>query len=206
MIGFDVSVADKDKDGSFSWAAWGSGTKIRSPDRCGEFLLVTADTKFGAVSGVVAWKDPSPLGPSFPSANPSIQSPQFWRATVDSGGAYKATDLPAGRYSIFPVDSADVRVEKSLALTSRSRSINQPRPTSQSHSLFPGPLIGLPRCPQESRRREHAELDRFVRAYLEYFKIPGISVAVIKDSKVVYHRGFGVKNAATKEPVTRHGF
>ena len=45
------------------------------------------------------------------------------------------------------------------------------------------------------------ELDRFVRAYLDYFRIPGISVAVIKDSQVVYHRGFGVKNAATREPV-----
>ena len=46
------------------------------------------------------------------------------------------------------------------------------------------------------------ELDRFVQAYLDYFKIPGISVAVIKDSRVVYHRGFGVKNTATREPVT----
>ena len=41
-----------------------------------------------------------------------------------------------------------------------------------------------------------------MQAYLDYYKIPGISVAVIKDSKVVYHRGFGVKNTATKEPVT----
>ena len=46
------------------------------------------------------------------------------------------------------------------------------------------------------------ELDRFVKAYLDYYKIPGISVAVIKDSKVVYHRGFGVRNTATREPVT----
>src|SRR5262249_40006351 len=44
-------------------------------------------------------------------------------------------------------------------------------------------------------------LDRFVRAYLEYYKIPGISIAVIKDFEVVYHRGLGVKNAATREPV-----
>ena len=46
------------------------------------------------------------------------------------------------------------------------------------------------------------EFDRFVRAYLDYCKIPGLSVAVIKDSKVAYHNGFGVRNAATKEPVT----
>ncbi len=46
------------------------------------------------------------------------------------------------------------------------------------------------------------ELDRFVQAYLDYFRIPGISIAVIKDSRVVYHRGFGVKNTTTREPVT----
>ena len=32
-------------------------------------------------------------------------------------------------------------------------------------------------------------LERVLKAYLDYFKIPGMSVAVIKDSKVVYHRG-----------------
>ncbi len=31
--------------------------------------------------------------------------------------------------------------------------------------------------------------------------VPGLSIALIRDSKVVWHRGFGVKNAATKEAV-----
>ena len=59
-IGFDVSVSDKDEDGSFSWAAWGSGTqKLDMPDRVGEFFLVSPGTRFGEVSGLVAWKEPS---------------------------------------------------------------------------------------------------------------------------------------------------
>ncbi len=45
------------------------------------------------------------------------------------------------------------------------------------------------------------ELDRFVRTYLDYFRIPGISVAVVKDFQVVYHHGLGVKNVMTREPV-----
>ena len=45
-----------------------------------------------------------------------------------------------------------------------------------------------------------------MQAYLDYYKIPGISVAVIKDSQVVYHRGFGVKNASTQRTGhCRHG-
>ena len=65
VIGFDISVADKDKDGSFSWLAWGPGTqKVDMPDRCGEFMLVRPETEFGEVSGSVAWKDASERDPS----------------------------------------------------------------------------------------------------------------------------------------------
>ena len=60
VIGFDISVADKDKDGSFSWLAWGKGTqKVDMPERCGEFILVRPETKLGEVSGTVAWRDAS---------------------------------------------------------------------------------------------------------------------------------------------------
>ncbi|MHC5539382.1 serine hydrolase, partial [Singulisphaera rosea] len=45
-------------------------------------------------------------------------------------------------------------------------------------------------------------LDRVVKAYLDYYKIPGISYAVIKDFKVVAHNGLGVKDSVTREPVT----
>ena len=46
VIGFDISVADKDKDGSFSWLAWGPGTqKVDMPDRCGEFMFVRPETQ-----------------------------------------------------------------------------------------------------------------------------------------------------------------
>ena len=113
VIGFDVSVADKDKDGSFSWLAWGPGTqKVDMPDRCGEFLLVRPGTELGEVSGTVAWKDGSDaiLPPRV-----RIQSTRFaplWReAIVDPSGSYKATHLPPGSYSIHAVDSADIRVD-----------------------------------------------------------------------------------------------
>jgi hypothetical protein len=33
-IGFDFSVADKDKDGSFSWATWGKCIKIMVSATC----------------------------------------------------------------------------------------------------------------------------------------------------------------------------
>ena len=32
--------------------------------------------------------------------------------------------------------------------------------------------------------------------------VPGLSIALIRDGKLVWHRGFGVKNARTNEPVS----
>ena len=80
-IGFDVVVADKDGDGSFSWAAWGSGTqKLDMPDRCGEFILASPETRFGEVSGLVAWKDPSRSAPPARVRIQSSRTAPLWRA------------------------------------------------------------------------------------------------------------------------------
>ena len=36
---------------------------------------------------------------------------------------------------------------------------------------------------------------------MEKAKVPGLSIAIIKDAKLFWHRGFGVKDNASKEPV-----
>ena len=66
---------------------------------------------------------------------------------------------------------------------------------------WPG-LIGKEGVLRNSASIDSDKLDHVVKTYRDYFKIPGISVAVIKDNKVIYHRGFGVRNTATREPVT----
>ena len=198
-------MADKDKDGSFSWAAWGSGTqKLDMPDRCGEVLLVSPETRFGELRGRVAWKHPSPS--SLPSRVriQSSRSAALWRAAiVDSTGAYKATNLPVGPYSVHAVDSADLRVEATphvdvLVKADRPATAD---PLRVSPVPWPG-LIGSEGVLRASGAMNPRDLETFVQAYLDYYKIPGISLAIIKDFKVVYHHGFGVKNTATKQPVT----
>ncbi len=204
-IGFDVAVADKDKDGSFSWAAWGSGTqKVSMPDRCGEVLLVTPETRFGEVSGLVTWKDPSPWALPARVRIQSSRSAQLWREVrVDSTGAYRATALPAGPYSVRPVDSADVRVDEKTSVDVHVEADRPAKADPLRVTAIPWPgLIGSEGVLLSSGPVNPEELDRFVRAYLAYYKIPGISIAVIKDSRVVYQRGFGVTNTATREPVT----
>jgi CubicO group peptidase (beta-lactamase class C family) len=203
-IGFDISVADKDKDGSFSWAAWGSGTQKASVSgRCGEILLLSPGTRFGEITGKVEWEasSQSPL-PSRVRIQ-STRSPSFWLgAVVDPNGAFKASNIPAGPYSIYAVDSSDLRVETKthvdvLVEADRSTAADILRITPVP---WPG-LIGDEGVLKNAGALNTADFDRFMQAYLDYYKSPGLSVAVIKDSKVVHHRGFGVKNASTKEPV-----
>src|SRR5262249_49289907 len=108
----------------------------------------------------------------------------------------------AGGYSIRAVDSPDLRVDPTASVEVR---VEADRPaTADLLRVTPLPwpgLIGSDGVLGRPGPINPDELDRFVRAYLEYYKIPGISIAVIKDFEVVYHRGFGVKNTATREPV-----
>jgi CubicO group peptidase (beta-lactamase class C family) len=121
---------------------------------------------------------------------------------VDSSGAYRATTLPAGPYSVHAVDSTDLRVDTKTGVDIQVEADRAVKAGLLRVIPVPWPgLIGSEGVLRRPGPVKPDELDRFVRAYLEYFRIPGISVAVIKDFEVVYHRGLGVKNTATREPV-----
>lgn len=47
-------------------------------------------------------------------------------------------------------------------------------------------------------------IDSLVQKVLTTFDVPGISVAVIKDDKIVHAKGYGVRSLATKEKVNEH--
>lgn len=44
-------------------------------------------------------------------------------------------------------------------------------------------------------------LDELIKKTMDSLAIPGLSIAIINDAELVYHRVFGVKNMETKEPV-----
>ena len=45
------------------------------------------------------------------------------------------------------------------------------------------------------------QVDGFIETYQKYHNIPGVSLALIKDGKLVYHKTYGVKNTFTGEKV-----
>jgi CubicO group peptidase (beta-lactamase class C family) len=44
-------------------------------------------------------------------------------------------------------------------------------------------------------------LDNYIRQGLQDWKIPGLSIVVVKDGKVIWMKGYGVKDIVSKEPV-----
>jgi CubicO group peptidase (beta-lactamase class C family) len=205
VIGFDVSVADRDKDGSFSWAAWGRGTsKLERAERCGEVLLVRPETRFGEVSGRVQWKDKSASALPPRVRIQSSRSGALWRAaTVDATGTYRASSIPVGPYSVHAVDSPEVRVDEGTHVDVQV--VEDEPAAADVLAVVPVPwpgLIGTEGVLRAAGALDTCELDRFIHAYLAYFKVPGLSLAVIKDAKVVYRHGYGLRNTMTQEPVT----
>ena len=47
-----------------------------------------------------------------------------------------------------------------------------------------------------------AEMDEYLNAQMDSLGIPGMSIAIINDAEIVYHRALGVTNVETKEKVT----
>jgi CubicO group peptidase (beta-lactamase class C family) len=47
-----------------------------------------------------------------------------------------------------------------------------------------------------------AKLEMVIPQLMEKAEVPGLSIAVIRDGKILWSRGFGIKNTKTGEPVT----
>ncbi|WP_422861010.1 serine hydrolase domain-containing protein [Flagellimonas sp. S174] len=48
-----------------------------------------------------------------------------------------------------------------------------------------------------------AKLDSTIKSIMDSVQVPGLSIAIINDSKIVYHNTFGVSNIETQEPITK---
>ena len=45
-------------------------------------------------------------------------------------------------------------------------------------------------------------LEQYVNSSMKDWKVPGASVAIVKDGSVIYMKGFGVRDVRTNQPVT----
>ena len=106
-MGLDVVVIDRDRDGSFSWMAWGrEATKYEGVERTGDVVLAPGGAGAGSIAGHVHMEASARparevrvrLQPT-PAAGWSVQ------ALTDRSGDFEL-ELPGGSYEAYAVSSA----------------------------------------------------------------------------------------------------
>ncbi len=211
-LGMDVVVIDKDEDDTFSWVAWGKHVhKMNNPDRCGDLVLLDADTKLAKVSGQVDFSNLATTMSTGKLRLSAIDNPKMWLQTaIDSTGHYSAT-VPVGGYNLevpgalIRLDDKYYRIAPSdpITFTVNANQPNTPPPLAPRQIPRPDllPAKGLLHNFDTDRKKA---LNHFVETYREYYDIPGVSLALIKDGRVIYHQTYGVKNILTNEPVNEN--
>lgn len=207
-VGIDHVVIDMDSDdeGTGQFISWGSeGGKSQSPTRLGDVVPLAAKTKTGTVTGKVKWKDTTISEMTSRIQFTSKKSPELWAvAQVDTLGNYTTT-LPEGDFRITPFwhqrnEHRIDRIKSSTDITVLGGEITKAEDL-ELLKIQPLNLIPEEGILTDFDPKDPTQLDNFISQYQEYYVIPGVSLALIKDGKVVYHKTYGVKNAYTQENV-----
>jgi CubicO group peptidase (beta-lactamase class C family) len=179
--------------------------KFRTPANVGDVVLMPANEGLGTLSGKIRWKEALVQQVPGRVRLTSVKTPALWvDAKVDSLGRY-TVKLPAGTYRVsMPghlVENKETmyRVnEETLAEvtleTGQKVAVVATGLITRSNSPGLVPQQGILHAFDAAKARQ---LDQFVLAYQQFYDIPGVSLALIKDGKVVYHKTYGVENTFT---------
>jgi CubicO group peptidase (beta-lactamase class C family) len=132
-------------------------------------------------------------------------------AEIDSLGNYSSV-LPIGSYIIAPAskyhwqrdwDQKFIRIdeEKSKVQIAIDSVAEMQIPTLILDTLKISSPIPKKGVLHEFDAEGAKFLDRFITQNLDYYQVPGASLALLKNGEVVYLKNYGVKNPITKEPI-----
>jgi CubicO group peptidase (beta-lactamase class C family) len=214
-VGFDFLIVDKDKDDADdqqSLYMWGPSTgKSQSPTRIGDALFIKPGKETGTLKGKVAWQEGVETDNNFKRVRiTDSTNPAFWLHTNVSESGEFEVDLPTGEYKVssayqmlgnpwselyIPDRSTYVTAQVEANTVNTAKILLTPRVSEPDLISDSGILLSAEKIDQK-------KLERDIKAYMDYFNVPGASVALVKGSELAYHNVFGVKNNYTQEPVT----
>ncbi|MBQ0732717.1 serine hydrolase [Aquimarina celericrescens] len=212
-IGIDYVFIDKDVDdaeGDNSFIAWGNGGgKSSGPGRLGDVILMKEKKNSATITGQLRWKNDTLK--KFPNKIrfTNIDHPMLWtQVVIDSIGNYK-TELPFGEYSvslansIIYLDRDIIKINKEnveTKITVDAKTKKESYDLELVKKANPN-LIGEKGILKDFDPQKPEAIDNFIKTYQDYYEIPGVSLALIKNGKMMYHKTYGVKNTFTKEEV-----
>lgn len=208
-LGIDLVAIDKDGDNSFTWLSWGKGTqKVGNPDRLGNVLFVAPGTELRLVKGIVDISELESKAIPLSVRLSQVGNEKLWVQTaIDSLGNFSAP-LPIGDYEIeitTKVLEIGYRFHRLAPSGPQNFSLRKdgydPLPKLVAKMLPKPAMIPEKGLLHDFKEETKEQVDNIITEYQEYYNIPGVSLALIKDGKVAYHKTYGVKNTTTKEPV-----
>lgn len=208
-IGFDVQVFDRDLDSSFTFTGWGrGGPKYANPHSLGDVLILPAKAKLATISGDIKWDKATKARLPMEARLNSVQQPGLWvETTLDSLGHYSVS-LPPGKYEVrlpsayFFSDEKVYDGGQNKPVSVIAKVGQEVKAATITISSEPAPdLLPEKGILHNFTMADAAKVDQFIETYQKYYKIPGASLALIKDGKVVYHKTYGLKNTFTGEKV-----
>lgn len=160
------------------------------------------------VSGRVQWKDTRITG--YPNELKVIsKTKQVYLSPIDSTGKYHFR-LPVGSYTLTPsrhyhwMDEEYIRINDPVSNISINLSSEKKftapvleLDTIALANLLPG--VGI----AHNFTKKHAtQVDDFIKKQMTFYEIPGASLTIIKNGRVIYSQVYGVSNAQSRMPVT----
>ncbi len=212
MLGLDFMIYDADNPGSendltrISWRK--SDGKTNVPFKLGNILLTDKSSETGTIKGFLKWKTDS-LG--LPINKIKILSelhPSYWiREDVDTTGFYEVT-LPKGKYSIVPewgiynTNDGLHKIKKNPIVVEVKANKSVQVPDLEIEVATSLNLISDKGTLLTDAPNTYDKVDNFINEFIDFYEIPGVSLALIEDGKLSYHNTYGVRNTYTQEPVT----
>jgi len=168
-----------------------------NPNSLGDIILLPANAKLATLSGNVGWDKQTKASLPSEVRISAVQNRALWLETaIDSSGNY-SVDIPAGKYEIMLPDayfpSGDKVYasgqDKPLLVSARAgKKTNVPDITIPS-SPIPD-LIPAKGILHHFTAADTSQVDHFIETYQQYYGIPGVSLALIKDGKMIYHKAY----------------
>ena len=213
-IGMDHYLFDYDDDdqGSLgSVAMWGDfSNKNGRSARLGDVLLMPESAETGRLTGTIAWAD-GVEGPDLSDNRVRIRAvehPEFWLQVKANNYRYDV-ELPVGRYRVSsPFDLYSDNEPNYFRLPDDlhvEATVNADQTIQAPH--FEWTVIAPPSIDGDGGvlfgfdGSQGEKIDAFIQSYMHHYRVPGSSLVLFKQGKVVYQRHYGVKNAYTREPV-----
>lgn len=211
-IGLDHEIVDLDADGQ-SIKSWGMfGMKSSISNNLGDvFILEEDNQELGILNGIAQLESPYSDVIPYGLEIVNLDYPDLWTQFPLLRNKNYNIELPPGRYKISSALIGNVTGQDQF-LSSRGDEGIEVTVASNQPTTAPIYHVKAQRPPPffseetgmllQFDHKDTLQIDQFFKDVLHYYSIPGLSLSLIKDRKLVYSKNYGASNAYANIPVS----